>query len=83
MEITAFPPQALARCELEEIWRCQLEKSHARYKAATQCYCMLIQQELDGHRLVPDNALARAREVKSHALKEYFEYPGRIVFLEI
>jgi len=71
MEITMFPSPTLARCELEMMWRRRLKKSHVRYKTATRSYGRLIQQELDGHRPVPDSALIRARRAKTHALLEY------------
>ncbi len=67
-----FSPQLLARHNLEALWRERLEESHVRYKAASQEYRRLLQQqEPDGSVPGAGSPLAIARQAESAALAEY------------
>ncbi|HLH17634.1 MAG TPA: response regulator [Bryobacteraceae bacterium] len=66
-----FSATLLARQQMEDSWRQRLEESHARYKAASQEYRRLLQQEPDGTAPGAGSPLALARQAESVALAEY------------
>ena len=66
-----LPPCIIARHQLEDAWRCKLEKSFERYQAAAAQLKGLLRAQRSGQAPAPDGLLVQARRRESEALEEY------------
>lgn len=65
------PASLIARRELEESWRSEVENARARYYAAKEEYLMTLERNLVRLPVDLNSACLQARQVETKALAEY------------